>query len=155
MLNSDIDFSAPSREERQIANEGFQKLMEALGEINHPENIPSISILETGDQIKIPYNVLMLLAEVLKNLKDGHAVSIISKGTEFTTQKAAEYLNCSRPHVVKLIEEGKIKATKVGRHRRIKYNDLAAYKKSMFNSRKAALVKLMHDSEDLGFYETD
>ncbi|WP_109832450.1 helix-turn-helix domain-containing protein [Reichenbachiella versicolor] len=154
MSDSNINIS-PNRQERQIAQEGFQKLTEIIDEINHPENIPEISIQETGDPIKIPLNVLKLLAEVLKNIKDGNSISIISKGTVFTTQKAAEFLNCSRPYITKLIDEGKLKATKVGRHRRIQFNDLVEFKKNKLNEQKDALAKLMHDSEDLGLYEID
>jgi excisionase family DNA binding protein len=96
-----------------------------------------------------------MLAEILRNIKDGNSVSIVSEGTVFTTQKAAEFLNCSRPHVTKLIDEGKLKAELVGRHRRIQFKDLVDYKKSMTKKRKQAIVELMNESEDLGLYEID
>ena len=145
----------PTHEERKLAQQGFQKLIELMDEINHPENVPEITIMETGEPIKIPFKALKLLTEILKNFRDGNAVSIVPFGTAVTTQKAAEYLNCSRPHVAKLIDEGKLKAQMVGRHRRIQLNDLIAYKKQMIKERKAALEELMGDSEDLGLYETD
>ena len=145
----------PTHEERKMAHEGLQKLLAIIEEINHPENIPEISILETGEPIKIPFKVLKMLAEILKNYREGNAVSIVPYGTAFTTQKAAEFLNCSRPHVTKLIDQGKLKAEMVGRHRRIQFKDLLAFKKQMIEERKAALAALMKDSEDLGLYETD
>ena len=147
--------SPPSKKERQLAGESFEKLIAVLDEINHPENIPEITIQETGEPIKLPLSVLKMLLEILKNYKEGNAVSIVPTGTAFTTQKAAEYLNCSRPHVIKLIDEGKLKAELVGRHRRIQFNDLAEYKKAMIKERKEALIELMKDSEELGLYETD
>lgn len=146
---------SPSHQERQIAQEGFEKLIEVIDEINHPENIPEIAILETGETIKIPFNALKMLAEILRNVKDGNSVSIVAEGTVFTTQKAAEFLNCSRPHVTKLIDEGKLKAELVGRHRRIQFKDLVEFKKGMLKERKQAIVDLMGDSEDLGLYEVD
>ncbi len=154
MSEQQINIS-PTHDERKIAQEGFQKLIEILDAINHPENIPEISIMETGEPIKIPFKVLKMLADILKNFRDGNAVSIVPVGTTFTTQKAAEFLNCSRPYVTKLIDEGKLKANMVGRHRRIQLNDLMEFKKKMINERKAALAELMKDSEDLGLYETD
>ena len=147
--------SPPTHQERQLANEGFQKLIDMIDEINHPENIPEISLLETGEPIKIPLKVLKMLAEILKNFRDGNAVSIVPVGTSFTTQKAAEFLNCSRPHVTKLIDQGKLKAEMVGRHRRIQFKDLMEFKKSMVAERKESLIKLMRDSEELGLYEAD
>ena len=68
--------SPPTHQERQIANKGFQKIIEIIDEINHPENVPEISLLETGESIKIPLKVLKMLAEILKNYRDGNAVSI-------------------------------------------------------------------------------
>ena len=153
---SELRLSAsPTREERQIAQEGFQILIDILDEINHPENIPEISVMETEQPIKIPFKVLKMLAEILRNLKDGNSVSLVSQGTVFTTQKAAEFLNCSRPHVIKLIDEGSLEAEMVGRHRRIQFKALVDFKKKMTRERKEALTKLMHDSEDLGLYEAD
>jgi excisionase family DNA binding protein len=153
---SDLQLNiSPTHNERKIAQEGFQKLIDILDDIDHPENVPEISIMETGEPIKIPFKVLKMLADILKNFRDGNAVSIVPVGTAFTTQKAAEFLNCSRPHVTKLIDEGKLKANMVGRHRRIQLNDLIEFKKKMINERKAALAELMKDSEDLGLYETD
>ena len=70
-----------------------------------------------------------------------------------TTQAAAEFLNCSRPHVVKLLEEGKIPFTKVGRHRRIKMEDLSEFKKSLKATSKAAIVGMMQDAEEMGLYD--
>ena len=147
--------SPPTHQERQLANESFQRLIEVIDDINHPENVPEISLLETGEPIKIPLKVLKMLAEILKNYRDGNAVSIVPVGTTFTTQKAAEFLNCSRPHVTKLIDEGKLKAELVGRHRRIQFKDLVEFKRNMIKERKEALIELMQDSEELGLYEAD
>lgn len=146
---------SPGREERQMAQESFQILTDILEEINYPENVPEISVMETGRSIKISFDVLKMLAEILRNLKNGHSVSLISQSAVFTTQKAAEFLNCSRPHVIKLIDEGKLEVEMVGRHRRIPLNTLLDFKKKMFQDRKMALIKLMRDSEDLGLYEVD
>lgn len=145
----------PTHKDRQIAQEELPKLIHLIDEVNHPENLPEISVLETGDPIKIPFSVLKMVAEILRNYLDGNSVSIVPIGTMFTTQAAADYLNCSRPHVVKLIDEGKLRAERVGRHRRIQFKDLMQYKRELINEKKAALRELMKDSEDLGLYEVD
>jgi len=145
----------PTHQERQLANEGFQRLIQAIEEINHPENVPEISLMETDEPIKIPLKVLKMLAEILKNYRDGNAVSVVPMSTMFSTQKAAEFLNCSRPHVTKLIDDGKLRAEMVGRHRRIQFKDLVAFKNNMIKERKEALKELMRDSEELGLYEAD
>lgn len=57
-------------------------------------------------------------------MSEGKPISIVSIATEVTTQKAVEILGCSRPHLVKLLEGGKINFTKVGKHRRILLEDV-------------------------------
>jgi excisionase family DNA binding protein len=54
-------------------------------------------------------------------MSQGKPISIVPFATEVTTQKAAGILGCSRPYLVKLLEEGKIEFTKVGKHRRIRF----------------------------------
>jgi excisionase family DNA binding protein len=46
---------------------------------------------------------------------------------EFTTQEAAELLNVSQLFLIEQIEAGKILDRKVGKQRRIRFNDLMAY----------------------------
>ena len=71
-----------------------------------------------------------------------------------TTQAAAEMLGCSRPHVVKLLEEGKIKFTKIGKHRRIKYEDVINYKSNMKKEQERLINEIMDIDEETGLYDT-
>ena len=141
----------PSDEERKIAYDSFQALKDSVKHLNN--DTPEIEIEETGEKIKIPLSALHLLVEVLDTMKQGKPFSLVPIAAEMTTQAAAECLNCSRPHVVKLLEEGKIPFTKVGRHRRIKMEDLSEFKKSLKATSKAAIVGMMQDAEEMGLYD--
>lgn len=96
---------------------------------------------------------MKLLATILRVTGQGNPISIIPVATEMTTQASAEFLGCSRPHLVKLLENGEIPFTKVGKHRRVKFEDLSAYKNKKRAEREALLIEMMQDDESLGLYD--
>lgn len=66
-----------------------------------------------------------------------------------TTQRAADLLNVSRPHLIKLLKAGDIAFTTVGRHHRIKAEDLFAYKVAREKARSSAINELIENEADL------
>ena len=146
------DIERPSKAEQIAAMESYNALAETLKQLQS-EN-PEIEIEETEERIKIPLRALKLLAKILEATSQGKLVSLVPIATEMTTQAAAELLGCSRPHLVKLLEEGHIAFTKVGRHRRVKFEDVMAYKNSMKKERESLLKDMMRGDEDLGLYDS-
>lgn len=142
----------PSKEEQKAAMESYDALASMLKEINSDN--PEIEIEETSEKIRIPLNALKLLADILKATSQGKPISIVPIATEITTQVAAEILGCSRPHFVKLLENDEISFTKVGRHRRVKYEDVIKYKKRMKEKQKQLLIDIMKSDEELGLYDS-
>ncbi len=63
-------------------------------------------------------------------------------------------LGCSRPHLVKLLEDGKISFTKVGKHRRVKFDDVMKYKKQMKEQQKQNIIDIMNLDEETGLYDS-
>ena len=130
----------------------FSSLISAIEQLKSDQ--AEIEIEETREKIILPVKALKLLGEILKAMSQGKPVSIVPQATELTTQSAAEILGCSRPYLVKLLEEGKIDYTKVGKHRRIKYEDVINYKMKMKEEQKKWLIEMMHADEDLGLYDS-
>ena len=140
----------PSKEEQSTAIESYNALETVLKEIK--DKSPEIEIEETQDKIRIPLKALKLLAEILKAMGDGKSISIVPIATEMTTQSAAEFLGCSRPHLVKLLEQGKIPFTKIGKHRRVRFEDVSKYKNQMKKEQEALIIQMMKSDEESGLY---
>lgn len=97
----------------------------------------------------MPRAALELLLDMLAQMACGNAVSIVPTHAELTTQEAADLLNVSRPHLVELLERGDIPFRKVGSHRRVRAEDLFAYKRVDDKRRAAIAAELTRDAEDL------
>lgn len=145
------DVKRPSKEEQKLAMESYDALVAVIDELKSDN--PEIEIEETEEKIKIPLKALKLLARILEVTSQGKPISIVPIATEMTTQKAAEFLGCSRPHLVKLLEDGKIAFTKIGKHRRVRFEDVLNYKKEMKQNQKANIIELMKSDEELGLYD--
>lgn len=142
----------PSKEEQSTAFESYNALEAVLREIK--DKSPEIEIEETKEKIKIPLKALKLLAKILKAMGDGKPISIVPVAAEMTTQAAAEYLGCSRPHFVKLLEEGRIPFTKIGKHRRVKFEDVSNYKDQMKKEQEDLIIQMMKSDEASGLYDS-
>jgi excisionase family DNA binding protein len=99
--------------------------------------------------IKLPASAVALLIEMLTVMSTGRGVTIIPENAELTTVEAADVLNVSRPFLIKLLEEGKIPHRKVGRHRRIRMEDVMAYKNAIDREREAILDELVAEAQEL------
>ena len=96
----------PSKSEQRIAEKSHVTLSQILEHVHSP--MTEIEIEETKEKLQIPSRALELLNEILKAMSQGNPISIVPVATEVTTQKAAEILGCSRPHLVKLLESGEL-----------------------------------------------
>jgi excisionase family DNA binding protein len=151
-MKTTSEIKRPSKQERKLAQESYSSLISAIEQLKTDE--VEIEIEETSDKLVLPVKALNLLGDILKAMSQGKPISIVPLATEVTTQSAAEILGCSRPYLVKLLEEGKIEYTKIGKHRRIKYEDVIDYKKKMKEEQKNHLIEIMNKDEELGLYDS-
>lgn len=139
-----------TKEDQKIAIsslQGFQVVSQRIK--SSRKNGVKIKVQETGEFITIPKKALTLLSAILQNMAEGKTISIIPSNSEVSTQQAADMLNVSRPHLIKLLETNKIPFKKVGSHRRILLKDIMEYQEQLAKQREAQLDFLSNQAQDL------
>lgn len=106
--------------------------------------------LQGSDEVvTIPLKALQLLNAIISNMSQGKSIALMPTDAEISTQQAAEILNVSRPHVIKLLEKGDIPHKKVGSHRRILLQDILKYESSFKSDRRKKLDYLAKEAQQL------
>jgi excisionase family DNA binding protein len=103
-----------------------------------------------GHELELPTSIYKVLVAAVTAMAQGHAVSIVPVHHELTTQQAADLLNVSRPHLIKLLGAGEIPHHMTGSHRRVVFEDLMRYRDIRDAERRKALADLTRKSAELG-----
>ncbi len=136
---------------RKTQNQQHQaeQSLKSLRKFSLPEDGVYLTLSKDGSPISIPSDAVSYLEEVLEHMAQGHKVEIVSGSQMMTTQQAADFMNVSRPHVVKLMESGELPFTKVGKHRRVDLKDLKVYQNVQKKRARKALQKLADSAQEL------
>jgi len=137
----------PDSEVANLARESATELSKLLAE--HPE-IDRARVQMDGHDLILPKQALGLLRDLLTEMAQGHAVTVVPTHAELTTQQAADFLNISRPYLIRLLERKEIPFSKVGTHRRIRYEELLKYKRKLKKEAAKALEELTVQAQELG-----
>jgi excisionase family DNA binding protein len=133
-----------------LAGESLRRLTPLL-ESGKPELRLHIRTDERPDEeIALPSPALGLLKDILAEMARGHAVTLLPVRDELTTQQAADLLNVSRPYFIGLLESGKISFRLVGQHRRVRLDDVMAYKREDDAARRRIADELTAEAQALG-----
>lgn len=148
-VDETLSFSTPPEQRAEVA-----ALLRALEGLALRRSAPSTFTFVDADgrTLHVPDSVFVVLARVIEVLARGDAVTVVPVGRELTTQQAANLLNVSRQYLVRLLEEGRLPFHRTGTHRRVRLDDLLAFKARRDLDRDAALDALTTLSEEVGGY---
>jgi len=104
----------------------------------------------SGERVVIPPSVARVLARITREMARGNGVAVVAVHHELTTREAAALLHVSRPHFIRMLDEGRLPFRKVGSHRRVRFDDVAALLAREEARREALLARIAKESQDLG-----
>ena len=130
-----------------MSPEQADKMARILRQVDHPR------LVGGEEEIVLPDAIFKLLCEIVGAMREGHTILLFPEDQEVTTQRGAEILGVSRPHLIKLIEAGNIPYRKVGSHRRITLKALLDFGKSRDIERRKTLKGLFDGIAEEGAYE--
>lgn len=144
-----LETALPVEREVAAAVESQRALAAFLSTQFETQRIQIFDAKNQAHQVELPTSALRLLVDVLSELAEGNAVKVVPIHAELTTQEAADMLNVSRPHLVKLLESGALAFHKTGRHRRIRFADLMAFKTEQDRASAQAMEALAKQAQEL------
>ena len=139
----------PVEREVEAAVQGQRALAAYLATKFETQSILIFDDQNQAHQVELPTSALRLLMDVLAELADGNAVQVVPIHAELTTQEAADLLNVSRPHIVKLLEEGLLPFHRTGKHRRVRFADLMQFKTERERASEQAMEELAKQAQQL------
>jgi excisionase family DNA binding protein len=148
------DLTLPDDASSAAASEAVEALAGFLRA--HPTPSARVALVADDDartEVVVPGEVFRLVIDMLEHLSRGDAVTVAPVHAELTTQQAADLLNVSRPHLVKLLERGDIPFRRVGNRRKVRLLDVTAYRRQDDERRHAALDELTREAEEMGLYD--
>jgi len=125
-------------------------LRDRIDEIYHREGKAILIGPETGEEpVEFPGSSFEALRLVVDAMAQGQTIVLMPHGKEVTTQEAAELLHISRPHLIKLCDDGTLPFHRVGSHRRLRIEDVLGYRERRAIERREHLRELTQASEEL------
>ncbi len=142
----------PPTERESVIARTSKQLLSRYAREDQPLTLRVIDA-DHDEPLELPAGAVTLLLDILGAMASGQGVTLIPEDAELTSVQAADILHVSRPFLIKLLEAGQIPYRKVGKHRRIRMEDVMNYKQAIDQEREAVLDRLVADAQeqDMGY----
>lgn len=101
------------------------------------------------EPVEVPASAFDALKFVVEAMAKGQTIVLMPHDRVLTTQEAADLLHVSRPHIIKLCNDGVLPFDRVGKHRRLRIEDILEYREARAEIRQGHLRELTQLSQDL------
>jgi len=111
-------------------------------------NVEKIAENET---VNIPVDLVYFMEQIIREVAQGNSIILIPNSQEISTTEASEILEVSRQHLIELLESGElpIPFRRVGKHRRLRAEDVINYKNKIDEERLKILEELAKQAQEL------
>ncbi|WP_229794931.1 helix-turn-helix domain-containing protein [Saccharothrix coeruleofusca] len=131
-----------------LADERDQQQARALMSLLSPGGARFTAVSDgQGAEVPVPDELSAIIAQVVRAVARGHAVTVSAMPEELTTTAAAKLLGISRPTLMRKINAGEIPSHKVGTHTRLRTVDVLRERDARRRRQLAAFNEL-RDLED-------
>jgi excisionase family DNA binding protein len=145
--------AAPPEQQAQVA--ALARALEEMAQAPKRRAPRCQLVGPSGESTTIPESVFYVLERVAEVMARGDSITVVPVGKEVTTQQAADLLNVSRQYLVRLLDDRRIPFRKTGKHRRLRIEDVLAFKERRDRDRRAGLRELSRLTQDLGGYDAE
>jgi excisionase family DNA binding protein len=102
-----------------------------------------------GREIPFPASAFQALQRVIEAMSRGASIALVPQGRELTTKQAADLLHVSRPFLVRQLLGKEIPFEKVGSHRRVRLEDVLAYRERRARERQRLLDDMAASAQEV------
>ncbi|MEM9284650.1 MAG: helix-turn-helix domain-containing protein [Pseudomonadota bacterium] len=146
MTETTLKNRTPTDQEMKVASQAADLMAAALTQKGLP-----FSVTNEGEvhKVELTPSLGQLVLDVLTHIGRGQMVTVLPYDADLTTKEAADILNVSRPYFIKLLENKELPFRLVGTHRRVRADDLLAYKDKRDADREQAINDIQALGEEL------
>ena len=131
----------------QRLRKSLKELLDALASDKSRE-LPKVIV--RGRVIEMSKDFEKLLGAFAQEVSKSEAITLAGSDEILTSQQAADYLGCSRPTLVKLLDQHGIPYTKINRHRKIRLEELETLRQVIKRDQLRAITNLRTLESKLG-----
>jgi len=136
----------PTEQDQSLARASSKALARLLAQ--HDEVSLRAEDADDAEEINLSGNIARLLQQVLEQIGQGQTVVVLPVERELTTGQAAEIIGVSRPFMIRLLEQGSLPFHMAGTHRRVRLQDVLAYRQEKQRQR-GILDELVREAQEL------